>query len=205
MALRQSIIEAMSKQPTKRNLRKILLRRFEGQFDLTRLDYNRRSKPAKGAAKAIGALFAGLVYMAGFGLAYYSWGQGRIDTELLNKLSFIFMIPASIIGLFAFLFSGSRREFPIREDIRAHVSAVEGDTGTLWRYEPLLKQMDLKKIDIEGLIEASHEGRLIKMAPEDICATLHALYERLSNNSTQTNSDTLEAIENNFTDKAEAA
>lgn len=195
----------MSKQPNKRNLRKILLRRFEQQFDLDRLDYRRRSKPAKGAAKATGALFAGVVYLAGFGLAYYSWSQGKIDTLLLNKLSFIFMIPASVIGMFAFLLSGSRREFPIREDIRAHISAAEGDSGTLWRYEPLLKQMELKKIDIEGLIEASHEGRLIKMAPEDICATLHALHQSLGNNSTQTSGDTLEAIENNFADSAEAA
>ncbi len=187
------------KQPNKRNLRKILLRRFEQQFDLDRLDYSRRSKPAKGAAKATGALFAGVAYLIGFGLAYYSWSQGKIDTILLNKLSFVFMIPASVVGMFALLLSGSRREFPIREDIRAHISAVEGDNGALWRYEPLLKQMALKKIDIEGLIEASHEGRLIKMAPEDICATIHALYQSLSNNSVQTSGDTLEAIENNFT------
>lgn len=195
----------MSKQPSKRNIRKALLRRFESQFDLKRLDYTRRAKPAKDMAKIMGFLFAGGVYLAGFGLAYFSWSAGRIEVELLNKLTFIFMIPSSVIGLFAFLLTGSRREFPIREDIRAHVTDFEGAEGTLWRYEPLLNQMDLKKIDIEGLIEASREGRLIKMAPEDICATIHALHQQLTNNSVLTNTETLEAIERNFGDQAEAA
>ena len=193
-----------SKQPNKRNIRKILLRRFEGQFDLKRLDYNRRSKPARDMAKIVGAACAGGIYLVGFGLAYYSWSQQRIDTAMFNTFSFIFMIPATAAGAFAFLLSGNRREFPIREDIRAHVIAFEGADGTLWRYEPLLKQMTLKKIDIEGLIKASREGNLVKMAPEDIGATLHALHQHLSNNNALTNSETLEAIESNFTRHDEA-
>ena len=194
-----------NKQPNKRNLRKILLRRFEGQFDLQRLDYPRRSKPARDMAKVTGAVFAGGIYLVGFGLAYYSWTQQSIDTAMLNTFAFIFMIPATAVGAFAFLLSGNRREFPIREDIRAHVTAFESVEGTLWRYEPLLRQMTLKKIDIEELIKASREGKLVKMAPEDICATLHALYQNLSNNSTLTTIETLEAIENHFTGHADAA
>ena len=185
------------KQPNKRNIRKNLLRRFEGQFDLNRLDYSRRSKPAKDMAKAVGVIVAGGIYLVGFGLAYYSWTQESIDTIMLNTFAFIFMIPATVVGAFAFLLSGNRREFPIREDVRAHVTVFEGADGTLWRYEPLLKQMTLKKIDIEELIQASREGKLIKMAPEDIYATLHALHQNLSNSSL-TNTETLEAIENNF-------
>jgi len=192
------------KQPNKRNIRKNLLRRFEGQFDLNRLDYSRRSKPAKDMAKVVGVIFAGGIYLIGFGMAYYSWTQKSIDTIMLNTFAFIFMIPATVVGLFAFLLSGNRREFPIREDIRAHITAFEGADGTLWRYEPLLKQMALKKIDIEELITASRERRLIKMAPEDICATLHALYQSLSSNSAFTNTEILETIENNFTSRAEA-
>ena len=193
-----------SKQPNKRNIRKTLLRRFEGQFDLKRLDYSRRSKPARDMAKVTGVIFAGGIYIAGFGVAYYSWTQQRIDTAMFNNFAFIFMIPATVVGAFAFLLSGNRREFPIREDIRAHITAFEGADGTLWRYEPLLKQMTLKKIDIEELIQASRERKLIKMAPEDIYAAVHALHQNLSNNSL-TNTETLEAIENNFTSRAEAA
>ncbi len=193
------------KQPNKRNIRKNLLRRFEGQFDLNRLDYSRRSKPAKDMAKAVGVIVAGGIYLVGFGLAYYSWTQESIDTIMLNTFAFIFMIPATVVGLFAFLLSGNRREFPIRKDILAHVATFEGADGTLWRYEPLLKQMTLKKIDIEELIKASREGKLVKMAPEDICATLHALHQNLSSNSALINIEILEAIEDYFTGRAEAA
>ena len=194
-----------SKQPNKRNTRKILLRRFEGQFDLKRLDYSRRSKSARDMAKVTGVLFAGGIYLIGFGLAYYSWTQQNIDTAMFNTFAFIFMIPATVVGAVAFLLSGNRREFPIREDIRAHVTAFESMDGNLWRYEPLLKQMALKKIDIEVLIKASREGKLVKMSPEDICAIIHALHQSLSNNTIFTNSETLEAIENNFTRRTEAA
>lgn len=194
-----------TKQPNKRNIRKILLRRFEGQFDLKRLDYSRRSKPARDMAKVTGALFAGGIYLVGFGLAYYSWTQQNIDTTLFNTFAFIFMIPATAVGVFAFLLSGNRREFPVREDIRAHITAFESGDGNLWRYEPLLKQMTLKKVDIQALIKASREGKLVKMDLEDICAIVHALHQSLSNNNILTNSETLEAIENNFTCRTEAA
>ncbi len=194
-----------SKPPNKRNIRKTLLRRFEGQFDLKRLDYSRRSKPARDMAKITGVIFAGGIYIAGFGVAYYSWTQQYIDTAIFNNFSFIFMIPATVVGAFAFLLSSNRREFPIREDIRAHITAAEGAKGTLWRYEPLLKQLTLKKINVEELIKASRQGKLVKMAPEDICAALQALHQSLANNNTLTHAETLEAIENNFTRPAEAA
>ena len=194
-----------SKQPNKRNIRKTLLRRFEGQFDLKRLDYSRRSKPPRDMAKVTGVIFAGGIYIAGFGVAYYSWTQERIDTAMFNNFAFIFMIPATVVGAFAFLLSGNRREFPIREDIRAHVTAFEGAQGTLWRYEPLLKQVALKKINIDELIKASREGTLVKMAPEDICAAVHAVHQNLSNNNALINTETLEAVENNFTSRTEEA
>lgn len=193
------------KQPNKRNIRKNLLRRFEGQLDLNRLDYSRRSKPAKDMAKVVGIIFAGGIYLIGFGLAYYSWTQKNIDTTMLNTFAFVFMIPATVVGLFAFLLNGNRREFPIREDIRAQIAVFEGADGTLWRYEPLLKQMALQKVDIEELIKASREGKLIKMHPEDICTTLHALHQSLSSNSAFTNTEILETIESNFTSRADAA
>jgi len=184
------------KQPTKRSLRKTVIRRFEETFDLDRLDYVRRTKPGKEAAKLVGLGFASAVFFSGFGLAYISHARGIIDEMLFNKIVFLFMIPASVIGGTAWLISSNRREFKIREDIRAHLTEFEGEHGTLWRYEPALNQLSLKKVDIEGLIEASHEGRLIKMAPEDICATIRALHERLRNSATP--AAVFTAIEENF-------
>ncbi len=189
------------KQPSKRNLRKTVLRRFENTFDLDRLHYERRTKPGKEAAKLTGLVFASVVFFAGFGLAYISHSRGVIDDMFFNKLVFLFMIPSSVIGGTAWLISSNRREFKIREDIRAHITEFEGEKGTLWRYEEALKQLNLKKVDMEGLIEASHEGRLIKMAPEDVCAAIRALHDLLSNSTTP--AAVFTAIESHFSSDQE--
>ncbi|HHJ80521.1 MAG TPA: hypothetical protein ENJ65_02690, partial [Candidatus Tenderia electrophaga] len=143
-----------NQQPSKRHSRKNVIRDVERHITLSRLDYKPRVKPGKAMAKVIGLIFAAVIYMAGFGIAYFSWSRGTIDASLLNKISFIFMIPASIVGMLAFLISSNRREFPIREDIRAHVRDFEGENGYLWRFEPILNQLELGKIDIEWLIKA---------------------------------------------------
>ena len=184
------------KQPSKRNLRKNVLRRFDNTFDLARLDYERRTKPGKDGAKLIGIIFASVVFFAGFGLAYISHARGLIDDTFFNKVVWLFMIPASVVGGTAWLISANRKEFPIREDIRAHVTEFEGESGTLWRYEPALRELKLKKVDFEGLIEASREGRLIAMAPEDICAAIRGLHEYLSAPNVPTSQ--VAAIEENF-------
>lgn len=194
-----------NKQPSKRNIRKSIQRRFDNTFDLDRLNYKKRAKPGKDIAKITGVAFAGIIYLIGFGLAYFSWNKGLIDVSFMNKMVWIFMIPSSVVGMFAFLITSNRREFPIREDIRAHITDFEGESGMFWRYAPILNQLELKKIDIEGLIEASEEGRLIKMAPEDICLTIRALGEALQGNSEATKANTLNEVEENFANLEEVA
>ncbi len=169
----------MKDKQTKRTQRKALLRQFESTFDLYRLDYKTRTKRGKDEARLVGVGVAAVLYLIVFGLVYFAWSKGTIDGTLMNKVVWIIMIPTSIVGALAWLISVNRKEFPVREDIRAHVTQFEGDSGLLWRYAPALNQLELKKIDIEGLIEASQEGRLIKMAPEDICATIRALHTAL--------------------------
>lgn len=169
----------MKDKQSKRNQRKALLRQFESTFDLYRLDYKTRSKRGRDEARLIGVGVAAILYLVVFGLVYFAWSKGTIDGSLMNKVVWIIMIPTSVIGALAWLIAINRKEFPIREDIRAHVTQFEGDSGLYWRYEPALNQLALKKIDIEGLVEASHEGRLIKMAPEDICASIRALHKAL--------------------------
>lgn len=190
-----------NKQSSKRSSRKQVLRAIQERFDLERLDYARRIKPGKDMAKVTGLILAALVYLSGFGLALYSRSQGMIDDNFLNKIAWIFMIPASVVGMFAYLITSNRREFPIREDIRAHVREFEGETGFLWRFEPVLGQLQLKKIDIEWLLTASREGRLEEMAPEDICATVRALPEALQN----ANAAAIQAVEDRLNDQPQAA
>jgi len=193
-----------NKQQSKRHSRKNVIRDFEQHFTLSRLEYNKRVKPGKAMAKIVGLIVAAVIYIGGFSLTYISWSRGFIDSIFLNKIAFILMIPASVIGMFAFLISSNRREFPIREDIRAHVRDFEGEDGYLWRYEPILKQLTLKKIDIEWLIEKSRENQLIEQAPEDICTTILALHETLLN-SQQISGSAIQQVEKNLNGDNQAA
>ncbi len=192
-----------AKQPSKRNIRKAVLRRFDDLFDLQRLDYDKRVKPGRDAAKITGLIAACVVFFGGFGLAYISHARGMIDDMFFNKVVWLFMIPASVVGGTTWLISSNRREFKIREDIRAHVTQFEGEHGTLWRFEPALKRLELKKVDIEGLIEASREGRLVKMAPEEICAAITALRPLLADPKTP--AGILNAVEQHFSIEAPPA
>ena len=192
------------KQQTKRSSRKNVMRSFEEHINLDRLQYKARVKPGKAIAKIKGLLTAGIIYGLGFGLTVMSYNRGAIDETFMAKVVFIIMIPATVIGIFVFLITANRREFPIREDIRAHVRDFEGDDGYLWRFEPLLNSLELKKIDIEWLIKHSREGKLVEMAPEDICDTLIALSERLQGNS-QGSGKALQEVEANLSKDTQAA
>ncbi len=182
------------KQSSKRSDRKAVQRRIESSFDFERLSYEKRVQPGRGKAKLVGTLFAAILYLAAFGVAYYSWSAQLIPEELFAKIVWIFMIPASVVGCFAWLIASNRNEFPIREDIRHHIDQFEGEKGLLWRFEPLLSQLQLKKINTDVLVDASRCGELVKMAPEDICTVIHALQPQLQH----ANAAAITTIEENF-------
>ncbi len=186
-----------TKQQTKRSSRKNVLRNFENNINLDRLQYKKRIKPGKDIAKIKGLITAAIIYGLGFGLTFMSFSKGAIDEMFMAKVVFIIMIPSTIAGIFVFLITSNRREFPIREDIRAHVLDFEGKQGYLWRFEPLIKDLELKKVDMEWLIKNSKENKLVEMAPEDICATFLALSEILHNNSPG-NGKAMQTVENNL-------
>jgi hypothetical protein len=171
----------MSNKPvSRRNLRKAILKRFEKSFDLGRLDYVRRTKAGQDRAKLIGVFAAMLVYFSLFGLVFYSWNQHWIDDNAMNKMGWILMVPSSVVGAIGWMIASNRFEFPVRQDVRYHIDDFETEQGTLWRYQPLLEKLTLKKINIAELIEASRNDRLVMMAPEEVCATIRALHALLT-------------------------
>lgn len=192
------------KQPSKRSSRKNVQRSFEANINLDRLQYKDRVKPGKAIAKIKGLMTAAVIYGLGFGLTFTSYTRGVIDETFMAKVIFIIMIPSTVIGIFVFLITANRREFPIREDIRAHVRDFEGEDGYLWRFEPLLNGLKIKKVDIEWLIKNSKEGKLVEMAPEDICDTLIALSELLQGNS-QGSGKAMQEVESNLGQEGQAA
>src|SRR3569833_2632115 len=97
------------KGKNQRQLRKQVLRHVESTFDLARLEYKTRVTPQKHRAKLTGVMVAGVAYMLGFGLAFYALKACTTSYDTFSKFSWIFMLPASVIGVFAGRGAGGRR------------------------------------------------------------------------------------------------
>src|SRR3569623_1561609 len=120
------------KGKNQRQLRKQVLRHVESTFDLARLEYKTRVTPQKHRAKLTGVMEAGVAYMLGFGLAFYALKAAPTSYDTISKYTRIIMLPASVIGVFAYLLSSNRREFTFAKDIIDYISQLEGHDGLLW-------------------------------------------------------------------------
>lgn len=166
---------------------------MEASFDLKRLAYKKRVTPLRHAAKVFGLAVAAAVYGAGFALAYYAWKSGKADYETLVKFSWIYMIPSSVVGAFAYLLSSNRREFGVARDIFDHIDEVEGRHGMLWRYEPVLRDLYGDDAVVAHVVAASREGSLQALEPEDYANVVQRLHADLAGGESHAISD--EAID----------
>src|SRR3569832_62754 len=105
------------KGKNQRQLRKQVLRHVESTFDLARLEYKTRVTPQKHRAKLTGVKVAGVASMLGIGLAFYALKAGTTSYDTFSMYSWIFMLPAALIGVFAYLLSSNRRDFTVAYDI----------------------------------------------------------------------------------------
>ena len=71
---------------SKRKLRKNIVQQIEETFDLQRLNYQLRTKPARNKSKLAGSLAATFVYGLGFTGGYYSWQHQMLEYEVFAKL-----------------------------------------------------------------------------------------------------------------------
>lgn len=195
-----------AKGKNQRQLRKQVLRHLEATFDLTRLEYKKRVTPQKHRAKLTGVVVAGVAYTFGFGLAYYALKMGTASQETFTKFSWVFMLPASVIGVFGYLLSSNRREYKVAKDIIDYMNALEGRDGLLWRYGPVIAELLPGDAVAEQLVERSEEGRLGKAEPEDFATLIHRLHEVLnSGEGTSLSDDAIDAFERNLAETRSAA
>src|SRR3569833_3312911 len=96
------------KGKNQRQLRKQVLRHVDDAFDLSRLDFKKRVTPQKHYAKLVGVVTAICVYAFGFWLAYFALKSGTTCDDTFMIFSWIFLLPASVIGLFSYLLSYNR-------------------------------------------------------------------------------------------------
>ena len=174
---------------SQRQIRKQILRHLEDTFDLPRLDYQKRATPLKHRAKLVGVAVAAVIYGVGFGLAYFAWRTGKTDTETFTKFVWVFMVPASVFGAFAYMLNGNRREFRVAKDIFEHIDIVEGKTGMLWRYEPILTELFPDDKVVKHVIHSSRECSFDKLEPEDYAKVVHQLYAALEGGESRSISD----------------
>lgn len=195
-----------TKGKNQRQLRKQVLRHFESTFDLARLDFKKRVTPEKNRAKLTGVIVAGLVYVLGFGLAYYALKAGTASHDTFSKFTWIFMLPASVIGVFAYLLSSNRREYTVAKDIIEYMKQLEGRDGLLWRYAPVLAELRKDDALAEQLIERSRNGELAKAEPEDFANLIHRLHEALtSGEGTSLSDEAVAEFERNLAETRSAA
>src|SRR3569833_947472 len=186
------------KGKNQRQLRKQVLRHVESTFDLARLEYKTRVTPQKHRAKLTGVMVAGVAYMLGFGLAFYALKAGTTSYDTFSKFSRIFMLPASVIGVFAYFLLCFRRVFSVAKDIIDYMTQLEGHDGLLWRYAPILAELLRGDVIAEQLAERSRHGDLPKAEPEDFANLIHRLHEALtSGEGTSLSDEAVDAMERN--------
>jgi hypothetical protein len=188
------------KGKNQRQIRKQIIRHIEENFDLKRLEYKKRVTPLKHVAMLFGIMVAVIVYGLGFGLAYYAWEAGKTDHETFAKFSWLFMIPSSVIGAFAYMLNSNRREYGVAQDILDHIDHVEGPYGMLWRYEPILLEFYPDDELVKRLIAISRSGTFKGLEPEDYANLIHKLHAALSSGEERSISDeAAAAFEGNLT------
>jgi len=169
----------MAARKGRRRFRKGLQRQFAQHFDLERLNYRRLLRPARGKALLWGVLGAFIVYSAGFAIGYYGWQQQVVDYALFARLVWLLMLPATVVGILGWLLARNRLEYPLRQELKAYIAALEGDDGLLWRYGPLFAALAPNDLQAKEVLGLSRQRRLKDCPPEDYIAAVQSLADLL--------------------------
>ncbi len=189
----------LGKVKSQRQVKKGLLRHIEDNFDVRRLEYKRRATPARHRAKLVGVVVAFVVYSFGFGLAYYAWKTGATIYETYMKFTWIFMLPSSVVGIFAYMLSSNRGEYRVAKDIMDYMVEKEGEAGLVWRYEPVLEALGQMNATARLVVDQSRAGDLARIEPEDYAAVVRGIYEALSGGEGKSiSAEVVEAFEHNL-------
>ena len=171
------------KQKGRRQNKKAIVEQFNQHFDVARFDYDRLVSAPKGRARLTGVAVAMGLYLLGFGAAYLGWKNGRVESDALGRMVWLWMVPTCVIGSFAWLITESRRIYPVRRTMAADVAECEQGTGRLWRYGPLLRLTPIKKVDMDTALAWSSRGEGDRIDPQDYAAMVQALSQTLQDSN----------------------
>lgn len=182
-----------------RRLRRELLQRYERTFDAALFDYNKQIRPAQGKSKLVGIAVAFGIYSTIFGIAYFSWASGRVSYELFMKTTWVLLVPASAAGLFSWMLAFNRMDNAARIPIRRRIEQIEGDTGMLWRYAPILSAAEPKNTGAKTACNRSRDLQIPQLDEEDYCSAVKAIHNALRDGEeTRVPFEVLQEAEANF-------
>ncbi|MDH5218192.1 MAG: hypothetical protein OEX19_10875 [Gammaproteobacteria bacterium] len=189
----------MAKKPSRRGQKKELLKRFDDNFDLGRLNLVARVKLIKPKAMLVGLLASMILYGIGFTVAYVGMSANSLPLEVFAKLVWMMMIPTTIIGFFVWQLSRNRMEFPIRREIREYISEIESVGGMLWRFAPILQdELDDTPV-VKKAFAWSAEGKIDKLDIDDYILAVESLERVLHGaKSNSFTPDLVSEVESNF-------
>jgi hypothetical protein len=159
----------------RRHARRDVVQQFEKSFDAKQYDYARLVHPVRGKAKLVGVAVGFALYSAIFTIAWMGWSGGRVSYELFLKTTWVLILPATAIGVFAWLLAFNRLENKLRAPLTTAIAATEGETGALWRYAPLIQAVDPANTSAKTALNASREGRAASIDTEDYCNAVMAV------------------------------
>lgn len=166
---------------------------------MARFDYDKRTEIARGKARLFGVVIAGLTYTLGFAGGYFAWRNGTLPSNQLSMISWMWMVPSTFFGILVWKVSSTRREYPVREELKNYIRQLEANGGLIWRFEPLLDERDLHGSVIGRVIELSREGRAGDMALEDYVVALRRIHGLLSgSNTVQFTNDKIAEVQRNL-------
>ncbi len=180
---------------SKRQTRREVFTRFQNVF-VSPFDFAKRAKPLNGKAKLMGLGIALCVYAVGFSVGYVGWTRHAVPDEMFAKLVWIWMVPATMAGVFCWQLMYSRYEYGLRQELKTVIGRWEGEQGVLWRYAPALSDEIKNDKLLREVMDMSQQGHIEKMAPEDYQRALKLIHAKLDD--AQVDQNSLDAIEDNF-------
>jgi len=187
------------KQKSKRNIKKEVMRLFERSFDMDKLNYKKLSLSTKPKSLLIGIGAGTVMYATGFALAYAAMQNNILPLEEFAKLSWIILIPVTIVGVTAWQISKNRMEYPIRQEILKYIAELEKEGGLLWKFSPLMDVIGIEDTNTKKALAKSNEGKFEELAVEDYTEAVNKLNQVLINtDNRQFSTVVAEAILDNF-------
>lgn len=190
---------AKANRPGRRDLRK----QFEALVDVSRFAHEKRTEIGRAQAKLYGVVAAGLLYGLGFLGGYYGWQNQTLPANQFSMLTWMWMVPCTFVGILVWRVVSTRREYPVRQEIRRYITELEANGGLLWRYAPLLDRDDLEGSVVGRVIELSRDGRINEIALEDYAKAVARIYGLLNGEaSVVPSTESLQNVERNFSKAA---